>query len=77
MSDDTITERVAEIADLEAQVKAHCMCARFETDGTHFRVLYPPGYYPDGVQASKGLGKAEALRRLLSAMERHWQESML
>lgn len=56
-------------------VKSHCMCFCFEETTTHYRVLYPDGYFPNGVQASKRLGKAEALSRILGAMERHWKES--
>lgn len=33
-------------------------------------------YFAYGAQASKALGKTEALYRLLSIMERHWQASL-
>lgn len=62
--------------DAEVAVKTHCMCLRFETTGTHYRVIYPDGYYPNGVQVDKRLGKREALTRMLAAMERHWHESL-
>jgi hypothetical protein len=52
------------------------MCLRFEETGTHFRVIYPDGYFPNGVQVDKRLGKIEALERILLAMERHWKESL-
>lgn len=72
----TVTDSVATVRDLESQVKAHCMCLRYESDATHYRVIYPDGYFPNGVQVSKRLGKAEALRRILDAMERHWKGSI-
>ena len=58
-------------------VREHCMCAKFEDIGTHFRVVYPDGYYPNGAQAHKGSGQLVALNRLLEVMERHWKESIL
>lgn len=63
------------VRDAIVAVKSHCMCFRFEETGTHYRVIYPDGYFPNGAQVSKGLGKAEALSRLLGVMERHWKES--
>ena len=57
---------------LLAEVKAHCMCADFQDKGEKFLVIYPPGFFPGGVQASKALGQANALARMLEAMERHW-----
>jgi hypothetical protein len=63
------------VADNKAKVQAHCMCARFIEDETHYLVLYPAGYYPDAVRASKGQGQAVALERMLGRMERDWKGS--
>lgn len=65
----------ARVEEHLATVKDHCMCAKFEEDATHYRVIYPEGYFPEGVQCSKGGGKYVALERLLIVMERHWKES--
>lgn len=73
--DSTIQSRVATVRERLAAVKAHCMCLRFEETRTHYRVIYPEGYFPQGVQVSKGLGKRIALERLLLVIERHWKES--
>jgi hypothetical protein len=71
----TIQQRIAAASEAEQAVREHCMCLRFETTGTHYRVIYPDGYFPQGVQASKRMGKAEALTRMLDVMERHWKAS--
>ena len=68
-----IAERTEAVDVLRSAVKEHCMCAKLEDDGARFRVYYPCGMFPDGVQASYGGGKAVALSRMLDAMERHWK----
>lgn len=68
-----IEERVEAVNILSSKVLDHCMCAKFQDDGARFRVIYPCGMFPDGVQASYGGGKAVALSRMLDAMERHWK----
>lgn len=73
--DSTIQTRVAKVRERLAAVKAHCMCLRFEETRTHYRAIYPEGYFPQGVQVDKRLGKSVALERMLLAMERHWKES--
>jgi len=70
-----IKENIKQAADAKAAVLAHCMCLKYEETGTHYRVIYPDGYYPNGVQVDKRLGKKEGHERLLAAMERHWKES--
>lgn len=72
-----VAERTAAIRDALAEVKAHCMCANFHDDGRHYVVYYPLGMRLDGARANYTSGKAVALSRLLSAMERHWQEEQL
>ena len=68
-----IVERTEAVNALRSTVKEHCMCAKFDDDGARFRVIYPCGMFPDGVQASYGNGKAVALSRMLAAMDRHWK----
>ena len=75
--DSTIHNRVAKVRDRLAAVKAHCMCLRFEETRTHYRVIYPDGYFPEGIQVDKRLGKHVALERMLIVMERHWKESFV
>lgn len=70
-----IQERIDAINDLLVELQAHPMCARFSDDGARYLVIYPEGMYPDGAQASQGMGKALALTRLLAVMERHWKEN--
>ena len=74
-----IQENRSVLAALLTEVKKHCMCAKFEDVGGKFLVIYPPGYFPNGRQASKAIkgGKAEALRRMLAAMESHWKNAQL
>lgn len=68
-------DNIAAVNNAMNRVKEHCMCFSFTETETHFRVIYPDGYFPDGVQVSKSLGKANALVRLFDAMERHWKAS--
>ena len=75
--DSTVQIRTKQVQNAIDAVKAHCMCARFEENRTHYRVIYPEGYFPDGVQVAKGGGKHTALARLLIVMERHWKDSQL
>jgi hypothetical protein len=70
-----IQTRIEKVREGLAAVKAHCMCLRFEETRTHYRAIYPDGYFPNGVQVDKRLGKHVALERMLIVMERHWKES--
>lgn len=66
------------VKDRLSDIRAHCMCARFEDDGAHFICYYPPGFALDGARAAYvGASKAIAAQRLLDVMERHWQEAAL
>lgn len=73
----TVQRNIQSFKDAKAEVLAHCMCFRFEDVGGKFRVIYPDGYFPNGVQVSKAMGKTKALQRLIEVMERHWKESLL
>ena len=74
----TIQENIETLERLLKEVNDHCMCARFDSRGDKYIVIYPDGYgWPAGVQCDKGLGKIEALKRILDAMEKKWQESLL
>lgn len=73
MQHSQIGERVVAVDILRSKVLDHPMCAKFEEDTARFRVIYPCGMFPEGVQASYGGGKAVALSRMLDAMERHWK----
>jgi len=71
-----IQENIDNLDKWMDKVKNHCLCLSFEDLGGMFRVMYPEGYYPHGVQATyKGIGKGVALERMFNAMERHWVES--
>lgn len=71
----TIQERKALVREREAEVRGHCMCAKFSEDQTYYYVTYPEGYFPDGIRARKDGGKWVALGHMLVVMERHWKES--
>lgn len=71
----SVQKYTADVAEVMAAVKQHCMCATFEDLGGAYRVLYPCGFRLDGVQATyQMVGKKVALERMLNAMERHWNE---
>lgn len=72
-----IQERTQAVLTAKSLVTEHCMCAKFEDLGSKFRVIYPEGYFPDGVQVSTEMGRAAALGKLLEVMERHWKASLL
>lgn len=69
-------ENIQIVNDLIEEVKSHPMCLRFCDDPCHYLVLYPAGFRLDGTRASKDGGKAIALKRLLDAMELHWQDKI-
>lgn len=72
----SVQANIQAVEEALAKVENHCMCASFEDRGGVYRVLYPAGMILDGVQAEYAhCGKAIALERMLSAMERHWKES--
>ena len=73
----TVRENMSELKVAKLAVVAHCMCARLEETADKYRVIYPPGYFPDGVQASKAVGKIKALGLMLAAMDRHWTAAQL
>jgi hypothetical protein len=70
-----IIQNISSVEIALCLVKEHCMCARFTETDSHYIVMYPAGMVLDGAQSSKGEGKAIALSRLLSAMEKHWIQS--
>lgn len=71
----TPRENVAEINRLIQEIQTHPMCLRWRHEHGVFLVIYPEGYWPQGVQAAYGdpVGKIEALRRILDKMEQHWR----
>lgn len=71
----TPRENVAEINRLIQEIQAHPMCLRWRHESGVYLVIYPEGYWPQGVQAAYGgqVGKIEALRRILDKMEQHWR----
>ncbi len=71
-----VQERTNEVSRLMALVKDHCMCRRFVDEGSSYLVIYPEGDFAvHGTRVSHGMGKANALQKLLEKMEMHWRES--
>lgn len=74
----TVQDNVTAVKLAIAEVKNHCMCAKFEDEGRHYLVIFPPGDWPvDGVRVSHGMGKAKALQLLIDRMEQFWKDSFL
>lgn len=73
----SIQENMVLVAAAKAEINNHCMCARFTEDSNTYTVLYPAGFFPNGARASKGMGQAKALQRLIEVMERHYVENSL
>ncbi len=73
----TLQQRIEKVRSLENQVREHCMCVRFIVEGSHYTVIYPEGMKLGGAQIAKGNNKAKALKKLLNAMERHWNDEQL
>ena len=70
----TLAENVRTCTDRIEKILAHPLCMSFEDLGGVYRVHYPEGYQWDVVQANYArMGKAEAARVILAAMERHWK----
>ena len=70
-----IQTRIDKVNELKDAVKGHCMCLHFTETAAYYLVQYPEGFFPDGVRAETGTNKAQSLRRILNAMERHWKDS--
>ncbi len=70
-----IQDRIERVEALKRQIENHCMCLNLTEDTARYLVVYPSGFYPQGVQAAKGTNKAVALQRILNAMEEHWLAS--
>lgn len=75
----TIQQNIQAIQEAYEKVRSHPMCRALHDDGVYIRVIYPADYWPEGVQCSYGItyGKAEALARIYTAMEKHWQENVV
>ncbi len=71
----TVQDNIANLEVALSEVKAHCMTLRFQEDEYYFTVIFPEGYFPNGVRASKGLGKIKALKLLLEKLEYYWMSS--
>lgn len=74
----TVQENIDRYNKFLKLVKEHPMCGKLEDDGANFIVLYPCGDFGvvyEGVSSPYRTGKADALERLLSRMERDWQSS--
>ena len=68
----TIQTNISAYNQALSAVSQHCMAASVERASGKVIVLYPMGFYPDGVRTDDS---AEGLRRVLPVMERHWMES--
>jgi hypothetical protein len=70
-----IQENIANIRSLISKVNNSPMCGIFEESDTHYTVHFPAGFFPQAARAEKGGNKSLALRRLVSVMNRVWDES--
>ena len=70
-----IQDRIQKVQGLITKAEAHCMCLYFTETPTHYMVQYPDGYYPGAVRVEIDGNKAKALERLISTMDKHWDES--
>lgn len=70
-----VQENIEDVMIALDNAKSHCMCLKFEETDTHYRVIYPSGYFPEGAQVHKGMGKAKALNKLVEVMERHFKNN--
>lgn len=75
----SIQENIKALQNKYDAVKEHCMCRAIYDDGAYYRVLYPAGDWPDGVEGVQAgyliTGKLTALTRMLDRMERDWSGS--
>lgn len=70
----------ANIAALRAareKVKTHCLAARIEETKDYLLVIFPPGYFPEGVRVTKARGSFWAHEQALIRMEKAWEDSKL
>ena len=70
-----VLERTEKVNTLLLKVRAHCMCFELIENATDYTVIYPSGFYPNGIKSTTYDGKAKALEALLHEMEKHWLSS--
>jgi hypothetical protein len=71
----TPQENIQQLYEAKDAVLNHPMCLHLQHVDGKYRVIYPEGVCLDGCQSSYADGHAEALKRLLSVMERHYLQS--
>lgn len=70
-----IQNRIDQINTTKQAILTHCMCFDFAENKTHYQVIFPIGFYPEGIKAAKNIGKNDALKKMLDFMEKTWVES--
>lgn len=68
----SVQKNIENVESLKKQVVSHCMCADFQEDKSTYTIIFPAGFYPNGVRCNKDIGKARALRKLINFMEDIW-----
>lgn len=68
----TIQANIEAYEDAAKAVREHCMALRVTRAAGKVTVIYPDGYYPNGVRVDD---TAKGLRQAVEIMERHWKES--
>ena len=70
-----LQDRMTKVSTARQRVLDHCMCWDLIEDRYYYMIILPPGYFPDGIRASKEVGATNALNKIHDAMERVWVES--
>ena len=71
----TPQDYIQRLFEAKDAVLDHPICLRLQDVDGKYRVIYPEGMCLDGCQSSYADGRAKALKRLLSVMERHYLQS--
>jgi hypothetical protein len=73
-----ITENIKNYENILHDVKDHPLCLKYKEDGPYILVIFPDGYFPDGVRVNYSImGKIKALKIILEKMEKAWKESCI
>lgn len=70
-----IQQNIARIESLVQEIKSHPLALDVKFDSSQILVIYPSGYFPDGVRGRFNNDKIVILTKVLNAMEQHWKDS--
>ena len=75
ISSTMVQENIAKLARAQAALEDHPMCLKSELRDEGLLVIFPEGYFPQGVLIRRRESKLAMIAKALEIMERTWCES--